>query len=155
MLADASKRFRALPLSALSEADLITSSDTGLNAKTVSADIGTVDGFVSHAWIDDGATKFAALRAWGEQFIVKERDPTLWLDKACIDQSSIERDLRALPIFLAGTRAMLVLATPHYGSRLWCVLELFVFLRVGGTRDRMVVYDLGDGSAANSLTTFH
>ena len=54
--------------------------------------------------------------------------PLIWLDKACIkqDQSAEEKqaDIHALPVFLSGCRALVVLAGPTYASRLWCVVEL-------------------------------
>ena len=45
-----------------------------------------------------------------------------------------------LPIFLSGCRKLLILAGPTYCSRLWCVLECFVFLKMGGTLERIEVY---------------
>ena len=32
-----------------------------------------------------------------------------------------------------------------YASRLWCVMEMFVFLRMGGQRERMVIHLLHAG----------
>ena len=50
-------------------------------------------------------------------------------DKACIDQSNIQQSLACLPVFLAGCQTLLVVAGPTYCSRLWCVMELFTFVR--------------------------
>ena len=75
-------------------------------------------------------------------------------DKACIDQSNINSDLRCLPIFLSGCRSLVVLAGPTYSQRLWCVLEIFVFLRTGGTEERVVVHHLGGENVHKSLTQF-
>ena len=52
-------RFRALPLAALTEADLRSSGDSGLFEKTANAALGEVHGFVSHSWSDDAAAKYA------------------------------------------------------------------------------------------------
>ena len=52
-------------------------------------------------------------------------------DKACIDQNSIQQSLACLPVFLAGCQTLLVVAGPTYCSRLWCVMELFTFVRSG------------------------
>ena len=65
------------------------------------------------------------------------------IDKACIDQEDIERSLSFLPVFLAGCQTLLVLAGPTYTSRLWCVVECFVFLKVGGTHTRLSVIPIG------------
>ena len=75
-------------------------------------------------------------------------------DKACIDQTNINSDLRCLPIFLSGCRSLVVLAGPTYSQRLWCVLEIFVFLRTGGTDERVVVHRLGGENVHKALTQF-
>jgi hypothetical protein len=64
---------------------------------------------------------------------------TIWLDKACLDQSDITASLEGLPVFLAGCKQLLVLAGPTYASRLWCVMEIFIFVRMGGEHENMVV----------------
>ena len=52
----------------------------------------------------------------------------MWIDKCCIDQTDIETNLSCLPVFLAGCERLLVLCGETYSKRLWCVMELFVFL---------------------------
>ena len=54
----------------------------------------------------------------------------LGLAQACIDQSNIAASLPCLPIFLSGCKELLVIAGETYTSRLWCVIELFTFLKV-------------------------
>ena len=88
-LAQAAKRFRALPLSAIKEEDLASSSDTGLHAKTQPSKLGEVAGFVSHSWSDAGPAKYAQLHTWaaearqGDSSVQKQdSDPLMWLDKA-------------------------------------------------------------------------
>merc|ERR1711970_786556 len=61
------------------------------------------------------------------------------IDKLCIDQTNIERDLRCLPIYLGGCRRLVILSGPSYMSRLWCIMELFFFIMMGG---RMSSIDL-------------
>merc|ERR1712224_104963 len=63
------------------------------------------------------------------------REPKVWLDKACIDQGNIQQDLRCLPMFLNGCRKMVVLCGVTYLRRLWCVMELFTFVHIGGDED--------------------
>jgi hypothetical protein len=75
--------------------------------------------------------------------------------QACIDQLNIEASLACLPVFLSGCKQLLILAGETYSSRLWCVMEIFVFVRMGGTRDAMVVKLLdATGSLATCLTEF-
>ena len=57
-------------------------------------------------------------------------------DKACIDQIDPvkkEKGINCLPIFLAGCQTLLIVAGPTYCSRMWCVMEIFTFMRMGGT----------------------
>ena len=59
-----------------------------------------------------------------------------------------------LPIFLSGCRTLLILAGPTYCSRLWCVLECFVFLKMGGTRDELTFLQVGEADARSQLGGF-
>lgn len=97
--------------------------------------LGGCDAFVSHSWHDSAPAKWKALSEWCEEFRCREgRAPLLWVDKVCIDQNSIEADLKCLPVFLAACQTLLVLAGPTYPWRLWCVLELYVFMEMHGLR---------------------
>jgi hypothetical protein len=96
--------------------------------------LGEIDAFVSHSWHDDARAKWDALQTWCILFRKKHgREPKLWLDFCCIDQCDIEAGVRCLPIYLAGCRELLVIAGPTYVRRLWCMIELFVFLSINGT----------------------
>jgi hypothetical protein len=87
------------------------------------------DAFISHSWRDDPEIKWAKLKAWCEEFFTEHGRPvTLWLDKLCIDQQCIALELECLPIFLAGCNTMLVLAGESYTTRLWCMLEMYVYM---------------------------
>jgi len=92
-------------------------------------ELGRCDAFLSHSWRDDVILKWRALRKWCERFQQSHsRSPTLWIDKLCIDQAAIARDLLYLPVFLAACNRLLVLSGPTYTSRLWCVMELYVYI---------------------------
>merc|ERR1712039_1169630 len=79
-----------------------------------------------------GEAKWEALQSWREKFVGEHgREPRVWLDKCCINQNSIETDLRCLPVFLAGCRRLVVFCGPTYLSRLWCIIELFTFVQIG------------------------
>jgi len=143
--------FRKLPFSRLTPEDLpgtskvLGGSSNGMSAaaqptkelseKTEKAILHEVDAFISHSWSDDGDAKYAQMKEWAAG-----RDVSIWLDKACLDQRDITTSLAGLPVFLAGCKQLLVLAGPTYASRLWCVMEIFVFVRMGGnTKQDMVV----------------
>ena len=70
-------------------------------------------------------------------------------DKACIDQLNIDESLKCLPVFLSGCQQLLLLVGPTYTSRLWCVMELFVWVRMGGEREAMEVMLLDQSAAAD------
>ena len=142
------KLFRALPLDQLTEEDLTDNRDTGLFARTVTLHLGECDAFFSHSWRDDGTAKYAALTNWAEtRRATLAVRPSIWLDKACIDQTSIDENLAALPVFLAGCKKLLITAGETYPTRLWCVMECFTFLFVTGKdlEENLIVYRLGSG----------
>ena len=140
----ATNRFRVLPWRVLTLDHFATNADSGLNLLTESAPLGACDAFISHSWHDNAGQKWKALTVWAADFTQRfGRGPTVWLDKACIDQSNIEESLAALPVFLAGCSHLVVVAGPTYASRLWCVIELYTFLRMGGSLDRVTVLPIG------------
>ena len=152
-------RFRALQLADVQESDLASNEDTGLYEKTAPAKLGKVTGFISHSWRDNGPAKYVALMAWGsESRRSGVASPLIWLDKACIkqDQSAEEKqaDINALPVFLSGCDSLVALAGPSYASRLWCVVELFVFLHCGGDRERIRVLEFGGVDVRVALNRF-
>ena len=146
-LANAAKMFRCLRASSLTEEDLagaalgVSSSAAELAAKTEDAQLGEVTCFLSHSWRDEDAApgqKFKVFASWArEHEQTTGREPTLWLDKACIDQTNIDQCLACLPVFLSGCEILLIVAGPTYCSRLWCVMEIFTFMRMGGAMDRV------------------
>lgn len=102
--------------------------------------LGEADAFVSHSWHDDAEEKWDALQAWIKEFRrSKKRDPLLWIDKYCVDQTNIEEALFCLPVYLAGCKRLLVLCGNTYLKRLWCLMEIFIFLQMGGTKAHMYV----------------
>lgn len=137
------KRFRKLSLGLLRIEDLTSNVDTGLNARTVPCELGECEAFMSHSWRDDGASKYTQLCEWAQPFLEKSHTPSIWLDKACIDQNDIDGSLAGLPIFLSGCQTLLILAGETYASRLWCVMEVYTFVQMGGKSDRVALRPLG------------
>lgn len=94
---------------------------------------------MSHSWHDDREGKWAALEPWAVN--IKEKrgaSPLLWLDVACTAPEDKEA-LKLLPLLVSGCQSFLVLAGPSYAGRLWCVIELFCFLKNGGEIDFVTV----------------
>jgi len=104
------------------------------------AELGLVDAFLSHSWHDDPDRKWEVLQEWRRGFKKrKNREPTLWIDKYCIDQRNIEDSLACLPVYLAGCKNLLILCGKSYLHRLWCLIEIFVFLEMGGKHSNLEV----------------
>jgi len=146
--------FRAMPWAGLTEADLLLGQAPEDN-RSVPARLGEVDAFISHSWADAGAEKYEVLREWAGGFEAEHgRPPLLWLDRCCIRQDAVAASLLQLPIYLSGCRSLLVLHGPTYCSRLWCVLEIFIFVAMGGAPGQVEVLPLrglGGGRAQCGL----
>ena len=143
----AKDNFKAIPLCQIGKEDLGSNADTGLAAKAEDVRFGEVAAFITHSWSDPGDAKHEALQEWGDEYRRKNngKEPLVWLDKACVDQNNIDSALTALPVFLAGCSEIVVLNGPTYSSRLWCAMELFTFLKMGGTKMRVQAFKLGTG----------
>jgi len=86
---------------------------------------------VSHSWHDNPETKWKALQRWRADFVSEHgREPKVWIDKCCIDQSNIQCDLACLPVFLSGCKKIVVFCGASYLSRLWCIMEIFTFVQM-------------------------
>jgi len=134
-LEQARRSFRSIDVSQLTFGDLRDNkSDPRLNSLAEPTKLGHCDAFVSHSWHDDATAKWEALQRWRSNFRARHgRDPRVWFDKFCINQSNIEADLRCLPICLGGCQSLLILCGPTYLSRLWCIIEVFTFIMMGGS----------------------
>jgi hypothetical protein len=141
LMAEATRRFRCVSWNVLKHhkyiicqggtLDEVGRGPANLHNLTSFCELAACDAFTSHSWRDDPELKWKILAEWCEVFREEHgRAPTLWLDKMCIDQKDISDDLACLPIFLAGCNNLLVIAGETYTCRLWCMLELFVYLNM-------------------------
>mmetsp|Transcript_7898 Transcript_7898/g.19203 ORF Transcript_7898/g.19203 Transcript_7898/m.19203 type:complete len:683 (-) Transcript_7898:113-2161(-) len=120
------------------------------------AKFGCVDAFISHSWLDDPRAKWDALQTWRSDFVAQyRREPIIWMDRLCIDQKAITESLPLLPVYLAGCNSLLILAGPTYLQRLWCWVEIFVWLEIGGDSRETVIYPLADFSLADEMDVRH
>ena len=111
--------------------------------------LGEVDAFLSHSWHDSPTAKWEALEGWAVEFEARYgRPPLLWFDRACLKQDDIEAQLAQLPVFLSGSRKLLVIVGPTYTERIWCIIEIFTFLRMGATTDRLELIPIADDRLA-------
>lgn len=162
VIATAEARCRTVPLDKVTKDDfacnLPVQSGLHLNQFTEFAELGDIDCFVSHSWHDNPEAKWEALQRWRQDFKEKSdgREPSVWLDKYCIDQSNITADLLCLPVFLAGSKELLILQGPSYLDRLWCIMEILIFLYMGGLPERITLRNLGQSqtSLRSTLSSF-
>ena len=81
------------------------------------------DVFWLHSWSDDAQSELVALQAWCQAFEDNcRRQPRLWLDTVCVDESHIEENLKCLLVFPGGCKSLGVTVWPTYPTRLWCLL---------------------------------
>ena len=143
-LSVAKSRFRSICSTSLSQDDFVHRAQglqrLNLHGRTSQAVLGEVDAFVSHSWSDNATEKYEVIEQWSKDFKSKNgRDPHLWFDQACVKKAEISIDLMCLPLFLTGCETLLVVAGPSYADRMWCVLEVFVFLKMGGNASRIKI----------------
>merc|ERR1712039_781245 len=87
-----------------------------------------------------GKWKWEALQSWRNDFKAKRgREPKLWIDKYCIDQNNIVDSLLCLPVYLTGCWELVALCGDTYLSRLWCLIEIFTFVEMGGESARFTL----------------
>ena len=110
---------------------------------------GECDAFVSHSHQDDADAKLAAIQELDQDLLGE--DKTIWLDTACMIRGEIDESLRCLPVFVSGCKNLAVLIGPTYYRRLWCILEVFTFVQLGGTRERIIAKTLDDEQSLHSL----
>mmetsp|Transcript_115241 Transcript_115241/g.325651 ORF Transcript_115241/g.325651 Transcript_115241/m.325651 type:complete len:526 (+) Transcript_115241:104-1681(+) len=149
----AKRTFHGLPIEALEPDDLATNQGSALYTMTKKVRFGEVDAFISHSWSDSGDLKWSALQRWRSRFAFSNgRQPIVWLDKACINQNNVTNSLACLPVFLAGCAQLVVLVGPTYPRRLWCCIELFTFLRMGGELERIIVIPIDANGSTETVS---
>jgi len=150
----AKRNFKVMDFGKLSESDFTSNKDTGLNQKVEPCELGQADAFISHSWHDAGGPKWRALKRWASEFKAKKkREPLVWLDKASIDQSNIAESLACLPIYLAGCQWLVIIIGQSYVHRLWCVMEVYTYLRMGGSKENIRLYPIGNDPSKRRSTT--
>lgn len=112
--------------------------------------LGSCDAWISHTSRDDAEAKWKSLEVWGAAFAEKHgREPLLWIDTCC------GQGLKpwCLPIFLKACNRLVVLCGPAYSSRLWCIVEMCLFVHVGGSVSNIdLVYILPEGCEAEAMS---
>lgn len=117
--------------------------DAALRQLTQPARLGEVHAFLTHSWHDCPKEKWDGLAHWLDKFRKKHKKRAkLWIDKFCIDQDAIADNLQCLPVFLSGCQLLLMSPGSTYLQRLWCVMEIFIFLEMGSKPSQLVFTDV-------------
>ena len=148
-VADAAKKFRGIPFNKMTQNDWESNEDTGLNAHVVPIQPGQCHAFITHSWRDSGARKWEKLLEWRSEHekSTGNANPTVWLDKACLNQQDIKGSLAGLPMYVAWSNELLLLASSSYVKRLWCIMELFTWVQMGCPIEGITVIDLDGGQS--------
>ena len=134
---NAKAKLRCIPFSSMDISDFnFTPHSSGLPhvkyAKSVHCSPRDIDLFVSHSWRDPPLAKWDALVAYCEKFSREHnREPKIWIDCYCVDPGS-KPEPQYHPIFLMASNRLVVLMGPTYMTRMWCLMELFMFVEAGG-----------------------
>ena len=80
LLSLARHSFRLIPFKSMSDTDLVGNDGTSLASRSVEANLGDCDAFVSHSWSDSAKAKWEVLADWASAFErMNQRTPLLWL----------------------------------------------------------------------------
>jgi len=147
VMAKATERCRSVTLDQVEKDDFSSTvpiqQGLDLNGCTKPTRLGEIDAFISHSWHDDVEAKWAALQTWRRNFRAQHgREPRVWIDKYCINQANVVEDLSCLPVFLAGSRQLVILYGHTYLQRLWCIMEVLIFLLMGGLPEEVCIQHL-------------
>jgi len=113
-----------VPLDRVEEASIKKNTpDPELNKLAIHSSFGKVDCFFSHSWRDNGDLKWRAIQEFRDEFnALRHREPIVWIDKYCIDQTNIDENLKCLPMSLAGCKGLTIFLGETYLTRLWCLI---------------------------------
>ena len=114
----------------------------------------TIDFFVSHAYLDNPAKKFAKLQVTALRFReLRGRDPTFWVQSACLGANLlVGTSLRVLPVHIEACANLLVITGAAYPKDLCCAFELYTLFAMAQHNEqaaqRVELVELDDGAQA-------
>merc|ERR1712217_444914 len=113
----------------------------------------SADAFISHSFQDDSLAKWRSLERWGTDFAEQHgRAPLFWIDTCCGQGVKPW----CLPIFLGGCKRLVVLCGPSYPSSLRCLLEMCLYVHVGGSVSNIdLIFISEEGSDVDDTANAH
>jgi hypothetical protein len=100
-----------------------------------------------HAWLDNPSLKWRALEVWAEEYAAQHggQRPSVWVDALCADpRDSAAEQLAHTPVLMARSHSLLVLWGPALVDRMCTVLELVLWLALGGEIEHVLVIPIGE-----------
>jgi len=137
VMENTTREFRYVKMADVQDVHVVArTNDDELRSKTCHAKMDEVDAFFSHSW-RDRENKWDVWQIWRQQFLSEHgEEPKVWLDKCCIDQDNTKLGLMCLPVYLASCRGMVISVGETFLSRLWCIIEMFVYMQIhSGDKD--------------------
>ncbi|KAJ1636912.1 hypothetical protein T492DRAFT_956006 [Pavlovales sp. CCMP2436] len=117
--------------------------------------------YVVHGRYDDLQAKLDALAIWVTEFECAHdgRSPSIFISGVCAGISPVEQ-LEHMPICVARSKRLLILAGPGLPAQLWCAMECYTWFALGGCIENVevaiVVTDAGSiGSVVSAFDAFH
>jgi hypothetical protein len=103
-----------------------------------------------HGKHDDPQAKLDALSGWVSEFESAHdgRSPSIYLGGVCADLSPVEL-LEHMPAYLARSERLLILAGPALPEQLWCAMECYAWVALGGSVEDVDVAIVAPSDAAN------
>ncbi|CAE7227658.1 unnamed protein product [Symbiodinium sp. CCMP2456] len=95
-------------------------------------------GMVFFLLMDIPTAVFATFLMFGQHLTNGQWGPSVWVDKICVSQTDEEakqQGIAGLPTVVACSSRLLVLWDGTYFERLWCNLELSVFVKCSGVKN--------------------
>jgi hypothetical protein len=155
MIQVAANHFRVVNMADVRREDLLDPAISAAAFECSTAGPEEADAFLSHSWGDDSAASWQVLARWRQRFVEQRgREPLLWFDRCCVAQEevAVKEALASLPIFIARCESFVLLYSRSYFQRLWCVMELFTFIYMGGEPEQIQVL-LQEGSSEADFYT--
>jgi len=131
------------------------------DATTSPPPMASAEYYVVHGRYDDPQTKLDTLAGWVSEFERAHdgRSPSLFIGGVCADLSPVEL-LEHMPVYIARSKRLLILAGPELPAQLWCAMECYTWFALGGRIEdvevAIVASDAANaGAAVSAFDAFH
>ncbi|KAJ1627227.1 hypothetical protein T492DRAFT_877045 [Pavlovales sp. CCMP2436] len=117
--------------------------------------------YVVHGRHDNPQAKLDALAGWVSEFERAHdgRSPSIFIGGVCAGISPVEQ-LEHMPVYVARSKRLLILAGPELPAQLWCAMECYTWFALGGCIEKVEVAIVGAdaeniGAVVSAFDAFH